>query len=427
MNLIHQFSGGFSFCISVIDNGIYRPFEIIEQFLPPNGIIILILLGGVFMFVHCYELMEISSFKNIHLVAGESGLDRKVSWVYVLQTPSLEDWVHGGEFMFVVNNKNIYKILQEAVSHQLSGVVVLKSKHNESNLNTEIINFANKENMPLFEMEYHIRLIDITREISNYIIHKEEKTDYLKHFFYNILFLEDLAKKEIDEYATQLGYHNEHECFITIINSKDTTKIKDIKLCLLSYVNNPDVNYIYMILGSSIVILTFTVPNFIKKAKNLLKAVYDILNEKYSDMLCMAIGNTCQSLYDVRHSYFKAMKALPLCTKENRIIDYDELGFPRLILNATNQEDLKEYAAFTLGKIKEYDEKNQTSFLQTMEAYILCNGNISKTSAKLYIHRNTCVYRLARVKELFNMDLDDPYIRANILNCLYIIQYLDSI
>ena len=95
------------------------------------------------MAVQCYELLKIPSFKNIKLVAGETGLHRQVTWVYVLQTPSLKEWVYGGEFMFVVNHNNVSQIIQEAVSHRLSGVVVLKNEQNESNLNEEIINYAN--------------------------------------------------------------------------------------------------------------------------------------------------------------------------------------------------------------------------------------------------------------------------------------------
>ena len=97
--------------------------------------------------MYCYELMKIPSFKNIKLVAGESGLDRKVSWVYVLQTPSLENWVYGGEILFIMNTDNMCKILEDAVSHQISCAVVLKNKQNESILNDEIIHFANKENL----------------------------------------------------------------------------------------------------------------------------------------------------------------------------------------------------------------------------------------------------------------------------------------
>ena len=60
------------------------------------------------MYVKFYELMKVPSFQNIQLIAGGSGLNRLVSWVYVLSTPDLEGWVHGGELIFIVNNEDIY-------------------------------------------------------------------------------------------------------------------------------------------------------------------------------------------------------------------------------------------------------------------------------------------------------------------------------
>ena len=304
------------------------------------------------MFVQCYELMKIPSFKNIHLVAGESGLDRQVTWVYVLQTPSLEDWVYGGEFMFVVNHKNVYQILEESVSRQLSGVIVLKNEHNESYLNDEIIDFANKQHLPLFEMDYRIKILDITRDISTYIIHKEEKVNDLNHFFNKLLLSEDLCKKEIDRFALHLGYHHDHACFITTLHSEDISKLSQISVSLQMYIDDSNLRFVSMILSPYIVILGFDVPDSIKKAKKLLKCIFSMLNEKYPDLLYMGIGHTCSSLYDVRSSYLKSIKSIPLCTKEKRMIDYDELGFPRLIVDILECSRIKRIRSLFSRKSK---------------------------------------------------------------------------
>ena len=379
------------------------------------------------MNVHCYELLKIPSFKNIQLVAGKAGLDRKVSWVYVLQTPSLEDWVYGGELLFVINNDNICNVLEESVSHQLAGVVILKNKQNESILNDEIINYANKENLPLFEMDYRIKIIDITRDISTYIIHKQERTDYLNYFFYNILFSENIKKKDIDDFTLNFGIRSEHVFFIATLQCKDISKLNNIQTLLQMYVEGTDADFLIINLNSRLIILFYGLSECVNKAKKLLKSSFSMLNEKFPDLLFMGIGNTYATLYDIRYSYMKSMKSIDLCTNEKRVIDYEELGFQRLILNTIDEEELEEYARYILGKVKEYDEKHQTFFLKTMEAYVLYNGNINKTSAELYIHRNTCIYRITKINELFQIDLDNPYTRADILNCLSIYRFLDQL
>ena len=377
------------------------------------------------MYVSCYDLMNMPSFKNIQLVAGESGLDRKVSWVYVLQTPSLKDWIYGGEFMFIVNNIDIYKILEEAVSYGIAGVVVLKNENNVSLLTEDVINFANKENLPLFEMDYNIKILDITRDISTFILHKQENVDYLNYFFYNILFSEKLSKRDIDDFKLNFRLLKEDVCFVSTIQSKDISKLNNIHVSFKMYTEDTDYKFLSMILNNNIVILTFTVSNLINKAKKILKSSFVMLNEKYSDVLFLGIGNTCTSMYDIKFSYEKAVGSISLCSNEKNIIDYDELGFSRLLLNTIHEEDLNDYATFILGKIKEYDDKNQSLFLQTMEVYILCNGNVNKASSQLFVHRNTCIYRIAKIKELFQIDLDDPYTRADVLNCLTIYKFLN--
>lgn len=377
------------------------------------------------MYVSCFDLMSLPSFKKIQLVGGESGLDRKVSWVYILQTPSLKDWIYGGEIMFVLNNKNIYNVLEEAVSYGIAGVVVLKSEKNESLLNEEIINFANSQNLPLFEMDYNVKILDVTKDISTFILHKHEKVDYINYFFYNILFSEQLSKTDIEDFKLNFRLIREDICFVSTIQSKDISVLNNIHVSLQMYLDAIGIRFITMVLNNSIVIMTFTVPDLITKSKRILKSSFNMLNEKYSDILYMGIGKTCTSMYDIKYSYKKSVKSISLCTNEKRIIDYDELGFSRILLNSIHEDDLKEYANFVLGDIKEHDEKNNTEFLQTMETYVLCNGNINKASTQLYIHRNTCIYRIAKINELFQIDLDDPHTRADVLNCITINQFLD--
>lgn len=378
------------------------------------------------MYVKCYELMKVQAFKNIQLIAGGSGLNRLVSWVYVLTTPYLDGWVHGGELIFIVNNENIYKILRDAILHQIAGVVILKSEQNESFIDDKMIDFANKENLPLFEMDYNIKILDVTRDISAYIMQKQEKVDYLDYFFHNILFSEKLEKKNIDDFTLHYGFRREDVFFITTIHSQDSSKLTDIHTTMERYIEDINVRFLMINLNSYLVILAYTAPNFLKKAKTLLKSSFAMLNEKFPDLLFMGMGNTCNYLHDIRNSYKKSMNSIALCTDETRIIDYGELGFPRLLFN-TAEEELEDYARYILGDVKEYDEKNQSFFLETMETYILCNGNISKTASQLYIHRNTCIYHMARINELFQIDLDNPYTRAEVLNCLYIYRFLDKI
>lgn len=58
-----------------------------------------------------------------------------------------------------------------------------------------------------------------------------------------------------------------------------------------------------------------------------------------------------------------------------------------------------------LKAIWKYDNENDTEFLPTLECYCQCLFQKNETSQKLHIHRNTLLYRLNRMEELFDLDL----------------------
>ena len=84
------------------------------------------------MAVKCRNLLELKSFKSIQLVSGSEGLDNVITWVYINQSQSVTDWVHGGELVFITGlDGNIYdedtmlRLFNECRDSSVSGVVIL--------------------------------------------------------------------------------------------------------------------------------------------------------------------------------------------------------------------------------------------------------------------------------------------------------------
>lgn len=66
------------------------------------------------------------------------------------------------------------------------------------------------------------------------------------------------------------------------------------------------------------------------------------------------------------------------------------------------------YQEIQLQKLKQEDEIKGTEFYNTLKEYLLHGNNVGMTSKKLYIHRNTMIYRLAKIKEILGLDINDP-------------------
>lgn len=65
--------------------------------------------------------------------------------------------------------------------------------------------------------------------------------------------------------------------------------------------------------------------------------------------------------------------------------------------------------------LHEYDIRNSTDLLKTLTTYLISERNAIQTADLLFVHRNTIQYRINRIKELTNIDLEDPDTRLYIM------------
>ena len=54
-----------------------------------------------------------------------------------------------------------------------------------------------------------------------------------------------------------------------------------------------------------------------------------------------------------------------------------------------------------------YDKQNATNMVETLDCYFACNCNVSETAKALFIHRNTLIYRIDKIKSILGRDLKD--------------------
>ena len=72
-----------------------------------------------------------------------------------------------------------------------------------------------------------------------------------------------------------------------------------------------------------------------------------------------------------------------------------------------NDIELKDFVMEILGELIQYDEENNSDYVNTLQVYLEEGKNIGETAQKLYVHRNTIKYRVTKVEEILNIDLED--------------------
>lgn len=132
--------------------------------------------------------------------------------------------------------------------------------------------------------------------------------------------------------------------------------------------------------------------------------------------LAIGIGRLMQNLLDARASYTQAAQATSLEKRlqQNKPLVYSNLGVYRLLLPLAETGELRAFADQVLGRLLRQESGDKGHLLETLGAYFRCNGNVMQTARELYIHRNTLLYRLDRIRELGGFDLDDAETRLQL-------------
>ncbi len=156
----------------------------------------------------------------------------------------------------------------------------------------------------------------------------------------------------------------------------------------------------------------------IKEAKNNLSNI----------SISIGIGRYYTKMEDLYKSYQDAKKSITLGRLFNQeaIIHFDDLGIYRLLYYENLQPELIRFYNETLRPLVEYDKKKDTELVKTLEAYFENNGNLKKISKQLYTHYNTILYRIQRIEEICNLNLQNSQERLNLEIALKIMCIIDN-
>lgn len=124
----------------------------------------------------------------------------------------------------------------------------------------------------------------------------------------------------------------------------------------------------------------------------------------------IGIGTPIDHFLDLKASYYQANEAIRhVGAEEGSGTGYFENYIVDQLINSVKDRDiLNSFAEMSLGPLLKYDREHGTNLVQTLAVYFDCNGNVSIAAKKLFLHRNSLIYRMDRIKEVLNTDLRNP-------------------
>ncbi len=99
-----------------------------------------------------------------------------------------------------------------------------------------------------------------------------------------------------------------------------------------------------------------------------------------------------------------------------RVACIGDVGFDALLLEFGDMMAARgTIVGGPVARLAEYDAKHRTNLLDTLQAWLDAFGNVIEAAQAMWVHPNTFRYRLRRVAEVGQLDLEDADTRLSVM------------
>ncbi len=257
--------------------------------------------------------------------------------------------------------------------------------------------------------------------IKQFYDEKYDRSNFIKNVIMDNILPGDIFLK-----ARELHFNNEVSRAVLLVRIADNNDVS-----VFDVIQNlfPDKNKDFVInVNDTDIALIKEVRDDIDTSdlEKLARSISDALTTEIYAQPQVGIGTTVTELKDLARSFKEAQVALEVgkvFDTEKVIVSYDNLGIARLIYQLpTTLCEMFLREIFKRDSIESLD----TETLFTIQRFFENSLNVSETSRKLFVHRNTLVYRLEKIKKITGLDLREFDDAIVFKVALMVKKYLDA-
>lgn len=240
------------------------------------------------------------------------------------------------------------------------------------------------------------------------------REDFLEETLKGVNSPQILAKKAATfGYDKNKGYHLalfNLTSWEIMANCKTENQLFILKKYLLTFIeqciSKYSLRYMYKFSHDKILLLLQVSNEDFPLVEKASQEIIDMIKAKYGSYgIVVGISNYYSKLENLNLAYQEASRAIELAGIANKTVTlFTDIEVYNLFYEISRQDFSQSFFKEKLGLLIEYDKKNGSQMVTTLEHFLVCNCNLQETSTSLYVHRHTLRYRLQRIKEITGLD-----------------------
>ena len=257
--------------------------------------------------------------------------------------------------------------------------------------------------------------------IKNLYDEKYDKGSFIKN-----IILDNILPSDIYIKSKELHFSTEEMRIVFLIKFYGKTDMMPFEM-LQNMFPDKSKDYVISVGEHDIVLVKDIKPGTDSKdIEKIATNIADTLSAEFYTKVAIGISTVVENIKDLARAYKEAQVALDVgkvFETEKSIISYENLGIGRLIYQLpTTLCEMFLQEVFKRGSLESLDRET----LLTIQCFFENNLNVSETSRKLFVHRNTLVYRLEKIRKLTGLDLREFEHAITFKVALMVKKYLNS-
>ncbi|MHA6259376.1 PucR family transcriptional regulator [Sporosarcina sp. CAU 1771] len=370
------------------------------------------------------KIIEGSQFPMLTLVAGQSGMFRRVTGINVVECIDSMILCRPNELVvttginFPHKNTSLDQLVKLAHSKKVAGFIV-NTGPNIPDIPESVISFANEHQLPVFKMPWGRRIADLLKTTFQFIATHEREQSTEDQVLYNFLFNYKQHVDSTRQNLTQFGFPQGTELAIITCTTTDARSIDPYEFLIQHAFQNRYKRFLRLKHKNHLIFLinrtqiTKSYSTFSKAVED----IYDKVTQKNGNLnVIIGKGNFYDDCKNIHKSYKESLTVIQLAQLHNNrfLYKHKEIGAYKIIMGVKNRDLIESFSKDMLGQLYRYDDLHNTDYVVFLRIFLEENGSTSKISERLFIHRNTVLYKIKKVEQLLDIDATNPFTKTNL-------------
>lgn len=350
---------------------------------------------------------------HLKLLAGQEGCSNAISWVHMIEDTTIIQQLWGKELVVTTghgfqSDEELFMLIKYLIKYNSVGLIINIGKY-IFEIPSAIIDYCNEQEFPLLTIPWEVHLADLIKDFCMRCLYSEKEDRELSKLFQEILTNNQIVEEARPQLMSVFDVDGNFQVVLISVEGSDNFNAIErrkiafqIELCF----EKIDSSYAFFWYDGYFVLIV----NNLKADE--LKVIIDKMHKRAKKRIddkrvYLGIGSQMKDLGQVYLSYKRAKAAILMAMQfELPIVFFEDMGVYQILFSIEDKQILIEMYHRLLQPLIDYDQKHHGELEKTLFYYLIYGESQITMAKNLYMHRNTINYRMNKIKELLNCQLD---------------------